>query len=84
MVESFIFLAITNPAQFRQRLKNVIPLITTTTQALNDQKAINDHKAKGGQGLLKLVGTNIAFSQTGLRAVCEQFSDLYINALPTH
>jgi len=64
--ETFLFFDITDAAQFRQRLKNIIPLITTTTQALADHSAIAEHKAKGGQGLLKLVGTNIAFSHTGL------------------
>jgi len=44
-------------------------LITTTVQALADTEAIKKHKAKGHKGLLKLVGTNIAFSHTGLDAV---------------
>jgi hypothetical protein len=47
-------------------------LITTTTQALANSKAIADHKANGNSDLIKLVGTNIAFSQTGLTAVCYQ------------
>jgi len=68
-VESFVFFVITNPTKFRQALKAIIPLITTTTQALADQKAIEDHKKKGGIGLLTLVGTNISFSQTGLHAL---------------
>jgi len=44
-------------------------LITTTVQALADTQAINEHKAKGHTGLIKLVGTNIAFSHTGLHAL---------------
>jgi hypothetical protein len=44
-------------------------LITTTTQTLAQSKAIADHKEKGNSGLIKLVGTNIAFSQTGLTTV---------------
>jgi len=68
-VESFVFFDIANPTQFRQRLKSLIPLITTTTQALADQKAIQAQKAEGYNSLLKLVGTNIAFSQTGLHAL---------------
>ena len=67
--ETFLFFDITNPTQFRERLKAIIPFITTTAQALADQDAINEHKSKGKEGLLKLVGTNIAFSQTGLTLV---------------
>lgn len=69
MVQSFEFFVITNPAQFRTSLKSIIPLITTTTQALADQAAIEAHKKAGHKGLLTLVGTNIAFSKTGLDAV---------------
>ena len=47
----------------------IIPLITTTAQVQADLKAIAEHKAKGEDGLLTLVGTNIAFSQAGLTAV---------------
>jgi Dyp-type peroxidase family len=68
-VESFVFFAITNPVQFRQSLKSIIPLITTTAQAIQDNKAIEAHKGKGNKDLLKLVGTNIAFSQKGLHAL---------------
>jgi Dyp-type peroxidase family len=64
--ETFLFFDITNPTQFRYRLKAIIPYITTTAQALADQDAINEHKSKRKEGLLKLVGTNIAFSQSGL------------------
>jgi len=68
-VESFVFFDISNPAQFKQQLKSLIPLITTTTQALADQAAIQAHKAKGDNSLLTIVGTNIAFSQAGLHAL---------------
>lgn len=67
--ETFVFFAITDATHFRQRLKAIIPLITTTTQALANSKAIADHKANGNSDLIKLVGTNIAFSQTGLTAL---------------
>jgi len=68
-VESFVFFVITNPTQFRKSINSIIPLITTTTQALADQAAIQAHKKKGDPGLLTLVGTNIAFSQAGLHAL---------------
>jgi Dyp-type peroxidase family len=67
--EAFVFFYITNPTHFRHSLQSLIPLITTTTQALADQDAIKDHKDKGHTGLIKLVGTNIAFSQAGLYAL---------------
>ena len=67
--QSFYFFDITNPTEFRKRLRNIIPLITTTTQALADTAAIQNHKSKGNKSLLKIVGTNIAFSQAGLNAV---------------
>ncbi|KIM71740.1 hypothetical protein PILCRDRAFT_16772 [Piloderma croceum F 1598] len=64
--QSFLFFVILDATQFQHRLKDIIPLITTTKQALRDIQAIKEHKAKG---LLKLVGTNIAFSHTGLHAL---------------
>jgi hypothetical protein len=75
--ETFLFFFITNPSQFRDRLEDVIPLITTTTQVLADHKAIDEHKAGGGQGHLKIVGMNIAFSQKGLTAVSSQLPVSY-------
>ena len=67
--ETILFFDITHPTQFRQRMNAIIPLITTTAQVQADLKAIAEHKAKGEDGLLTLVGTNIAFSQAGLTAV---------------
>lgn len=69
-VESFVFYFITDPGQFRARLKSIIPLITTTTQAKNDRIDIENHKHSGRKDLLVKFGTNIAFSQKGLNAVC--------------
>ncbi|KAF8531600.1 Dyp-type peroxidase [Gautieria morchelliformis] len=76
-VQSFIFFTITNPTEFRQRLKAIIPLITTTTQVLADEAAIAAHKESGAGGLLTLTGTNIAFSSKGLIAlgVADQLGD---------
>jgi len=65
-VEIFMFGVITDPTKFRTQLNDIIPLITTTTEALADAQKIADHKARGHSGLLKLIGTNVAFSQTGL------------------
>jgi len=67
--QTFVFFAITNPTHFRYRLKSIIPLITTTTQVRADLEAIKAHKEKGYKDLLKLAGTNIAFSQAGLYAL---------------
>ena len=67
--QSFYFFDITNPTEFRKRLQNIIPLITTTTQALADTAAIQNHKSQGNTSLLKIVGTNVAFSQAGLTTV---------------
>jgi Dyp-type peroxidase family len=67
--ETFVFFDITNPTEFRQKLKSIIPLITTTAQAISDNEAIEAHKKKGNTSLLELVGTNIAFSHTGLLAL---------------
>jgi deferrochelatase/peroxidase EfeB len=66
LFQTFLFFDISNPTRFREHLKALIPLITTTAQAAADNNAINEHKAKGGEGCIKLVGTNIAFSQSGL------------------
>ncbi|KIM91350.1 hypothetical protein PILCRDRAFT_57880 [Piloderma croceum F 1598] len=67
--EIFLFGAITDATKFREQLRDIIPLITTTTQALADAQKIADHKAQGHSNYLKLVGTNIAFSQKGLDAL---------------
>jgi DyP dimeric alpha+beta barrel domain len=67
--QSFIFFAITDVTQFRQRLITLIPFITSTAQVLADEAAIAAHKASGAKGLLNLTGTNVAFSSKGLIAV---------------
>jgi hypothetical protein len=68
-VEIFLFGAITDATKFREQLRDIIPFITTTTQALADAQKIADHKAQGHSSHLELVGTNIAFSQHGLDVV---------------
>ena len=40
-----------------------------TEEVQDIRKKISDHKKCGGIGLIKVVGTNIAFSATGLKAV---------------
>jgi Dyp-type peroxidase family len=67
--ETFVFFDIANANQFRQKLKDVIPLITTAAQVLLDLDAIAAKQAKGDKSLIKLAGTNIAFSHTGLVAL---------------
>lgn len=56
---------------FRQRLKLLIPEITTTTQVTDDRaKIAANKKAAQEQGkpapLIKLSGINVAFSHSGL------------------
>ncbi|KAF7970552.1 hypothetical protein HWV62_23727 [Athelia sp. TMB] len=67
--ESFIFFTISDAGLFRKALKDIVPLITTTAQALADQAAIQQHKRQHGQSVIKLVGTNIAFSVDGLNTL---------------
>ncbi|KAI0364308.1 Dyp-type peroxidase [Pilatotrama ljubarskyi] len=60
-----------NVTAFRQNLAKLIPLITTTTQVMQDwAKIAANKKAAEEQGktpeLLKLSGVNIAFSHAGL------------------
>lgn len=50
-------------------MHGVLPIITTARQVKNDAAAIAAHKVQQVPGLLALVGTNVAFSQTGLNAV---------------
>lgn len=56
---------------FRKQLVKLIPLITTTAQAIVDQEKIAQHKKSTAQGkgappLLKLSGVNLVFSHKGL------------------
>ena len=44
-----------------------MPLITTSTQVLEDHKAIDDHRKHHRPGLVPLTGTNVAFSSAGLK-----------------
>jgi Dyp-type peroxidase family len=80
--QSFYFFAITNPIEFRKRLQQIIPLITTTTQALADTAAIQKHKSFGNINLLNIVGTNIAFSHTGLNTlgITDDLNDQFFTA----
>ncbi|KAF7986375.1 hypothetical protein HWV62_35400 [Athelia sp. TMB] len=67
--QSFIFFAIVDAGLFRKALKDIVPLITTTAQALADQAAIQHGKRQWGRSIIQLVGTNIAFSADGLSAL---------------
>ncbi len=60
-----------NVTAFRQRLKLLIPLITSTTQVADDRSAIDAHKQATkvdlqALELLTISGINIAFSHAGL------------------
>ncbi|KAI0788098.1 Dyp-type peroxidase [Fomes fomentarius] len=72
-VQHYVFFQIDdNVAAFRQRLKLLIPLITSTAQVANDRSTIAAHrqvtKQLGLQApqLLTICGINIAFSHAGL------------------
>ena len=74
--EDFLFFTIDNGKvkEFRAQLANLVPLIRTAAQALDDQKKIGqsqkDAKQQGtDKPLLKLSGVNIAFTQAGLTLV---------------
>lgn len=69
-----IFQIGSNVSGFKQALAQLLPLITTTTQAMQNRAAIAaNKKAAEEQGktpeLLKMSGVNIAFSHAGLAAV---------------
>lgn len=60
--------------EFRTRLADLIPLITTTAQVLGRQKTISQNKTDAARrgvspSLLKISGVNIVFSQKGLAKV---------------
>ena len=62
-------------SEFRTRLSKLVPLITTTTQTVNDQrKQIAQAKKDAAEKkyappLLKMSGVNISFSHKGLQKV---------------
>ncbi|KLO11577.1 Dyp-type peroxidase [Schizopora paradoxa] len=64
--EDFVFFTIQDVAGFKQALKQLQPLITSTADVQAARKQIDDHKKCNAPGLLKIVGTNIAFSAKGL------------------
>ncbi len=75
-VQHYLLFQIDDDVQaFRQRLKLLIPLITTTPQVQDDRaKIAAAKKAATEQGkpapLVKLSGINISFSHSGLVKVC--------------
>jgi hypothetical protein len=68
-VERFMFYEILDVPQFRRHLIDLLPTITTMNQVISDLDAINKAKGAGNTDLLPISGTNIAFSQIGLRKV---------------
>ncbi|OJT05279.1 Peroxidase 2 [Trametes pubescens] len=74
-VQQYIIFQIgNNVAGFKQGLTQLLPLITTTTQAMRNRAAIAaNKKAAQEQGktpeLLRMSGVNIAFSHAGLAAL---------------
>ena len=69
--ETFFFFQIDKNRvhDFRAQLAHLVPLITSSAQAIDDQNKIAQHKKGGHGGLLKLSGVNVAFTHKGLTAV---------------
>jgi len=76
-VEDFVFFNIQDAPGFKHALKQLQPLITSTADVQAIRKQIDDHKKCGHHGLLKIVGTNIAFTSAGLKklGVTESLGD---------
>ncbi|TDL16646.1 Dyp-type peroxidase [Rickenella mellea] len=68
-VEWFLFFKITNVDDFKKYLKELIPAITTSTDIAEIRNAINDHKNEGKQGLIRVSGINLAFSNRGIQTL---------------
>jgi hypothetical protein len=66
-LEAYWFIEIKKPSEFRTQLLELIPLITSSTQAKKDEKACFDHR--GNDDDLTLTGVNISFSRKGLDEV---------------
>ncbi|KLO19160.1 Dyp-type peroxidase [Schizopora paradoxa] len=77
-VENFIFFTIQDPAGFKHALKQLQPLITSTAEVQEARKHIQEFKMRNSEGLMKFVGTNIAFSAVGLKklGVTESLGDV--------
>ena len=72
--ETSFFFTIEDVQTFRKKLTNVIPFITTSTQAQEKRSAISEHKRlafeQGNEaGLVPCVGVTLAFSALGLTKV---------------
>ena len=65
-----MFFTIQDTAGFKQALKQLQPLITSTAEVQEARKHIQEFKMQKSVGLMKFVGTNIAFSAVGLKKVC--------------
>jgi hypothetical protein len=78
--EEFIFFKIQNPREFKSDLKQLIPCITTTSQIQALRREIEGAKHAGNNKLLKVVGTQISFTSTGL----EKVGPLLIARPPEH
>ncbi|EHL03291.1 putative Peroxidase 2 [Glarea lozoyensis 74030] len=60
-LEAYWFIEIKKPSEFQKQLLELIPLITSSTQAKNDEKACFDHR--GNDGDLTLAGTMLATAE---------------------
>ncbi|KAJ8514899.1 dyp-type peroxidase [Pleurotus djamor] len=64
--ETCYFFSICNVEGFASNLNQLVPLIKTTEQVVEDRKKIAVHKATQCAGLVPISSINIAFSQSGL------------------
>ena len=76
-----MFFTIQDAKAFKNDLKQLIPLISTTAQIQQLRNQINDHKSKGNPGLLKAIGINIAFTFQGLTKVMSFRKRFLVNGL---
>ncbi|EJC98275.1 DyP-type peroxidase [Fomitiporia mediterranea MF3/22] len=80
--EDFLFFNITNVANFKNDLKQIVPSITTTTQVQKMQQQIAQNKLAGIVDLVKISAINIAFTESGLKklGVTDDLGDQSFNA----
>jgi hypothetical protein len=70
-LEAYWFIEIKDANEFRVQLLQLVPLITSSTQAKKDETACFDHRGKDDD--LTLAGVNISFSRKGLNKVRHPF-----------
>ncbi|TFK20175.1 Dyp-type peroxidase [Coprinopsis marcescibilis] len=75
--ELYYFFQILDTKKFRVQLGKLAPIIKTAAQVLHDRKCIEDHKKRGGHGLIQIVGVNVSFSHLGFQKLGINDSTLF-------